>query len=103
MEPLPEGLLWLLLTGEVPTEAEVRQLTVRSAFCMFCVFFVLPLLYVLLHLLLHPLFFSSGSFEVCVLDNSYEKPPQHKFIAAPLSSSRPTCTSAPSCPLTWNP
>lgn len=26
-EPLPEGLLWLLLTGEIPTEAEVRQLT----------------------------------------------------------------------------
>jgi len=27
MEPLPEGLLWLLLTGEVPTEAQVRGLT----------------------------------------------------------------------------
>lgn len=26
-EPLPEGLLWLLLTGEVPTEAEVADLT----------------------------------------------------------------------------
>lgn len=26
-EPIPEGLLWLLLTGEIPTEAEVRQLT----------------------------------------------------------------------------
>ena len=23
-EPLPEGLFWLLLTGEVPTEAQVR-------------------------------------------------------------------------------
>lgn len=26
-EPLPEGLLWLLLTGEVPTEAECKSLT----------------------------------------------------------------------------
>jgi len=26
-EPLPEAMLWLLLTGEVPTEAETRQLT----------------------------------------------------------------------------
>lgn len=26
-EPIPEGLLWLLMTGEIPTEAEVRQLT----------------------------------------------------------------------------
>lgn len=26
-EPVPEAMLWLLLTGEVPTEAEVRQLT----------------------------------------------------------------------------
>eukprot|EP00456_Euglypha_rotunda_P034011 TRINITY_DN2623_c0_g1_i1.p1 TRINITY_DN2623_c0_g1~~TRINITY_DN2623_c0_g1_i1.p1 ORF type:complete len:423 (+),score=55.09 TRINITY_DN2623_c0_g1_i1:87-1355(+) len=26
-EPLPEGLLWLLMTGEIPTEAQVRQLT----------------------------------------------------------------------------
>lgn len=26
-EPIPEAILWLLLTGEVPTEAEVRQLT----------------------------------------------------------------------------
>lgn len=26
-EPLPEGLLWLLLTGEIPTEGQVRQLT----------------------------------------------------------------------------
>lgn len=25
-EPLPEGLLWLLLTGEVPTEAQVAEL-----------------------------------------------------------------------------
>lgn len=27
MEPLPEGLLWLLLTGEIPTESQVRGLT----------------------------------------------------------------------------
>lgn len=27
MEPLPEGLLWLLLTGEIPTEQQVRGLT----------------------------------------------------------------------------
>lgn len=27
MEPLPEGLLWLLLTGEVPTEGQVRGVT----------------------------------------------------------------------------
>jgi len=26
-EPLPEGLLWLLLTGDVPTETQVRELT----------------------------------------------------------------------------
>lgn len=26
-EPLPEGMLWLLLTGEVPTEQQVRALT----------------------------------------------------------------------------
>jgi len=26
-EPLPEGLLWLLLTGDVPTDAQVRELT----------------------------------------------------------------------------
>nr|CAD7568797.1 unnamed protein product [Timema californicum] len=24
-EPLPEGLFWLLLTGDIPTEAQVRQ------------------------------------------------------------------------------
>lgn len=27
MEPLPEGLLWLLLTGELPTEAQTRGVT----------------------------------------------------------------------------
>jgi len=27
MEPIPEGLLWLLLTGEIPTEEEVRAVT----------------------------------------------------------------------------
>ena len=26
-EPLPEGLFWLLLTGEIPTEAQVRGLS----------------------------------------------------------------------------
>lgn len=26
-EPLPEGVLWLLLTDEIPTEAEVRALS----------------------------------------------------------------------------
>jgi citrate synthase len=26
-EPLPEGLLWLLLTGEVPNEKQVKELT----------------------------------------------------------------------------
>jgi citrate synthase len=26
-QPLPEGLLWLLLTGQVPTEAQVRALS----------------------------------------------------------------------------
>jgi citrate synthase len=26
-EPLPEGLFWLMLTGEIPTEAEVKGLT----------------------------------------------------------------------------
>jgi len=25
-EPLPEGLFWLLVTGEIPSEAEVKQL-----------------------------------------------------------------------------
>mmetsp|Transcript_34365 Transcript_34365/g.83161 ORF Transcript_34365/g.83161 Transcript_34365/m.83161 type:complete len:456 (+) Transcript_34365:111-1478(+) len=27
LEPLPEGLFWLLLTGDIPTTAEVRQLS----------------------------------------------------------------------------
>ena len=31
-EPLPEGLLWLLLTGEVPTESQVTNFV-----CCFCV------------------------------------------------------------------
>merc|ERR1712141_961627 len=26
-EPLPEGLFWLLLTGDIPTEAQVRELS----------------------------------------------------------------------------
>ena len=26
-EPLPEGLFWLLLTGDIPTEAQVRALS----------------------------------------------------------------------------
>ncbi|MES1912752.1 MAG: hypothetical protein MHM6MM_004977, partial [Cercozoa sp. M6MM] len=26
-EPLPEGIFWLLMTGEIPTEAEVAKLT----------------------------------------------------------------------------
>lgn len=26
-EPLPEGLFWLLMTGDVPTEAQVKQLS----------------------------------------------------------------------------
>ena len=26
-EPLPEGLFWLLLTGEIPTEAQVRAVS----------------------------------------------------------------------------
>eukprot|EP00211_Chloroparvula_japonica_P002282 CAMPEP_0119132666 /NCGR_PEP_ID=MMETSP1310-20130426/12010_1 /TAXON_ID=464262 /ORGANISM="Genus nov. species nov., Strain RCC2339" /LENGTH=461 /DNA_ID=CAMNT_0007123309 /DNA_START=54 /DNA_END=1439 /DNA_ORIENTATION=+ len=30
-EPLPEGLLWLLLTGEVPSDAQVRELTQNLA------------------------------------------------------------------------
>ena len=30
-EPLPEGLLWLLMTGEVPTEAQVRSLSAELA------------------------------------------------------------------------
>jgi citrate synthase len=30
-EPLPEGLFWLLLTGEVPTESQVRALSVEFA------------------------------------------------------------------------
>ncbi|KAG9782939.1 putative citrate synthase, partial [Aureobasidium melanogenum] len=30
-EPLPEGLFWLLLTGEVPSEQQVRDLSVEWA------------------------------------------------------------------------
>jgi len=30
-EPLPEGLFWLLLTGEVPTEQQVRNLSAEWA------------------------------------------------------------------------
>ena len=30
-EPLPEGLFWLLLTGEVPSEEQVRQLSAEWA------------------------------------------------------------------------
>ena len=30
-EPLPEGLFWLLLTGEVPTEEQVRALSAEWA------------------------------------------------------------------------
>lgn len=30
-EPLPEGLFWLLLTGEVPTESQVRNLSAEFA------------------------------------------------------------------------
>jgi citrate synthase len=30
-EPLPEGLFWLLVTGEIPTEAEVKQLSAEWA------------------------------------------------------------------------
>jgi len=30
-EPLPEGLFWLLVTGEVPTKAQVKQLSVEWA------------------------------------------------------------------------
>lgn len=30
-EPLPEGLFWLLLTGEIPTEGQVRQLSAELA------------------------------------------------------------------------
>lgn len=30
-EPLPEGLFWLLLTGEVPTEGQVRSLSAEFA------------------------------------------------------------------------
>merc|ERR1719245_1455674 len=30
-EPLPEGLFWLLVTGEIPTEAEVKQLSQQWA------------------------------------------------------------------------
>ncbi|CAH2215728.1 jg23125, partial [Pararge aegeria aegeria] len=26
-EPLPEGLFWLLVTGEIPTEAQVKALS----------------------------------------------------------------------------
>lgn len=33
-EPLPEGLFWLLVTGEIPTEAQVRiRLLVGVVFC----------------------------------------------------------------------
>lgn len=30
-EPLPEGIFWLLMTGEVPTEAQVRALSKQWA------------------------------------------------------------------------
>lgn len=30
-QPLPEGMLWLLLTGELPTEAQVRATTADLA------------------------------------------------------------------------
>lgn len=30
-EPLPEGLFWLLVTGEVPTKAQVKQLSAEWA------------------------------------------------------------------------
>merc|ERR1719281_831255 len=30
-EPLPEGLFWLLLTGEVPTEAQVKHVSAEWA------------------------------------------------------------------------
>ena len=30
-EPLPEGLFWLLLTGEIPTEEQVRGLSAEWA------------------------------------------------------------------------
>lgn len=26
-EPLPEGLLWLLMTGDIPTEAQVKSIS----------------------------------------------------------------------------
>ncbi len=30
-QPLPESMLWLLLTGEVPTEDQIRHFTVEIA------------------------------------------------------------------------
>ena len=34
-EPLPEGLFWLLLTGKVPTEAQVKALSkVKELLCI---------------------------------------------------------------------
>ena len=33
-EPLPEGLFWLLVTGEVPTEAQVKALSKVSGWSL---------------------------------------------------------------------
>lgn len=38
-EPLPEGLFWLLVTGEIPTEAQVKAISKEWAqrfVCLFC-------------------------------------------------------------------
>lgn len=38
-EPLPEGLFWLLVTGDVPTEAQVQMHLNGNANCIAILFF----------------------------------------------------------------
>ena len=37
-EPLPEGLFWLMVTGKVPTEAQVKALSKVNTVMIFVVF-----------------------------------------------------------------
>ena len=39
-EPLPEGLFWLLVTGQIPTEEQVSRRTLALLIPLLCLFLI---------------------------------------------------------------
>lgn len=57
-EPLPEGLFWLLVTGEIPTEAQVSITFIFASYMISCLSynrFFLYIIFLLIYAILNSL------------------------------------------------